>query len=299
MTVPGRLLGRRVLAVEDLTRPWTTAVRTSRATLDDGLVVVHQAGLSTATGRAGIARRMRLGKAVGMAAPGLRAPAVLDGDPAADPPFLLTAFVPGRSGGEMLGTAADAAVLGRGAGEAARALAGVSPRDLRTALPRTWAAPGGLRGAAERWLAVAPVEPRDRAIFLGILDRIPGLFDRPPVLAHGDLAPVNLVLDGERLVGLLDLERLRVSPVGFDAAWFRLMVRHHHPERWAAAGPAFLPAAGPGGSPGGWPGELRRLDDLAVLACLEAAASLPRRAPARTDWLARAGAIVRGELPEP
>jgi len=290
LTVPARVLGRGVATVEDLTRPWATAVRTSRVTLDDGRVVVHQAGLPTTAGRAGIARRMRLGRALGAAAPGLGVPAVLDGDPAADPPFLVTAFVPGRTGGELLGSAADAIVLGRIAGETARAVALVPARSLRTALPRTWGDARRLRAAAGRWLGEAEDAPVH-----GLIERIDALFDVPPVLAHGDLAPVNLVLDRERLAGLLDLERVRVAPADFDAAWFRLMVRHHHPERWPAAGPVLLEAAGLGHDPAA----LARLDDLAVLACLEMAAGLPRRAPGRASWLARASAILRHELPGP
>ena len=139
MTVPARIIGRGVVVVLDLTRPWAAAVRTSRVTLDDGRVVVYQAGLPTAAGRAGIARRMRLGGRLGVAAPELRVPAVLDGDPAADPPFLVTAFVPGRTGGELLGSAAEAVVLGRVAGGAAGAVALVPPRSLGGGLARTWA----------------------------------------------------------------------------------------------------------------------------------------------------------------
>jgi aminoglycoside phosphotransferase (APT) family kinase protein len=285
-----------VVEVEDLTRPWATAVRTSRLTLDDGHVVVHQAARPTAAGRAGIARRIRLGRALGAAAPGLGVPAVLDGDPAADPPFLVMAFVAGRTGGELLGSAADAAVLGRVAGETARAMALVPPRRLGGGGARAWGDARRLRAAAERWLgSVAAAPGGDVAATSEVPARIPSLFATPPVLAHGDLAPVNLVLDGERLAGLLDLERVRVAPADFDAAWFRLMVRHHHPERWAAAGPAFLTAAGLGLDAAA----LARLDDLAVLACLEAAASVPHRSPARASWLARAREILGGELPAP
>ena len=296
MTVPGRVLGRGVLAVEDLTRPWAATVRTSRVTLHDGRVVVFQAGLPTGARRAGIARRLRLGRVLGAVAPGLRVPAVLDGDPAADPPFLVTAFVPGRTGGELLGSAAEAVVLGRVAGEVARAVALVPRRSLGGGgLARTWSDEQRLRAAASRWLGEASPGMQDLVVAWGVLDRIPGLFEAPPVLAHGDLAPVNLVLDGERLAGLLDLERVRVAPGGFDAAWFRLMIRHHHPERWGVAGQAFLEAAGLGHEPA----VLRRLDDLAALACLEAAAANPRRSAARASWAARAHEVLRGELPGP
>ena len=295
MTVPDQILGRRVLAVKALTRPWATAVETSRVTLVHGRVVVYQAGLPTTDGRAGIARRMRVGRALGAAAPALGVPAVLDGDAAADPPFLVTAFVPGRGGGEMLGSPADALVLTRVAGEAVRSVAAVPAQALHTALPRTWTDARRLQLSAGRWLAGETLGKPDTAAALCVLERIPLLFAEPPSLAHGDLAPVNLVLDGERLAGLLDLERVRVAPAGFDAAWFRLLVRHHHPERWPDAGPAFLEAAGVGHDPL----VLRRLDDLAILACLEQAASLPRRSPAREAWAAHAREVLGGEPPGP
>jgi aminoglycoside phosphotransferase (APT) family kinase protein len=293
LTVPDQILGRRVLAIEALTRPWATAVETNRVTLVDGRVVVYQAGLPTTDGRAGIARRMRVGRALGAAAPGLGVPAVLDGDAAAAPPFLVTAFVPGRGGSELLGSRADALVLARVAGDAARSVAAVPARALRTALPRTWANAQRLGLSAGGWLAGASLGLHDTAAALGVLDRIPALFAEPPVLAHGDLAPVNLVLDGERLAGLLDLERVRVAPAGFDAAWFRLMVRHHHPERWPDVGPAFLAATGLGEDLTA----VRRLDDLAVLACLEQLASLPRRSPGREAWATRAREVLRREPP--
>ena len=83
--------------------------------------------------------------------------------------------------------------------------------------------------------------------------------------------------------GILDLERLRLAPAAFDAAWFRLLVRHHHPERWPDAGPPLLAALG-------LPDDeatVATLDDLAVLACLERLAALPRRSPGRLAWAVR------------
>jgi aminoglycoside phosphotransferase (APT) family kinase protein len=295
LTVPALLLGRRVLAVDDLTRPWAVAVATSRVTLEGGLAVVHQAGLPTAAGRAGIARRMRLMRGLAASAPGLPVPAVLDGDPAADPPFLVSAFVPGRDGGELLGSDEDARVLGRVAGEAARRIAAVPPRSLRTNLARRWSLERTLRRAAARWMSSLRPDALDAVRVAGIVERISRHLGEATVLAHGDLAPVNLVLDGERLVGLLDLERVRIAPVGFDAAWFRLMLRHHHPERWATAGPALLEAAGLNDGPG----TLLRLDDLAVLACLEQAAASRGRPEVGAAWVARAREILAGELPGP
>ena len=105
----------------------------------------------------------------------------------------------------------------------------------------------------------------------------------PPRVTHGDLAPVNLIVGDGRIVALLDLERMRLAPAAFDAAWFRYLVRLHHPERWASAVPAFLAARG-------LPDDdvtASHLDDLAALALLELAAVAPARSAARRTWMAR------------
>ncbi len=284
--VPAILLGSRVLGVEDLTRPWTSGVRTSLVTLEDGRRVVHQEGAPTVAGRRGIARRIRFARALRSAAPGLPVAVVLGGDERANPPFAVTAYIPGEPGDALLATPAGAAWLGRLAGEAAAALAAVSPRALGRSLPRTWSDPGRLAVAAAGWLREArPVlDPPDAEAVRAVVDRIPGLLAGPSVVAHGDLAPVNLLIEGERLAGIVDLERLRLAPAAFDAAWFRLLVRHHHPERWPDVGPPFLAALG-------LPDDettAAALDDLAVLACLELLAALPRRSTGRTAWAARA-----------
>lgn len=201
---------------------------------------------------------------------------------------------PGVAADALLGTAAGAAQLGRVAGEAAVTLAALVPAGaLARALPRRWADGGRLGAAAAGWLtAAAPLlgaagARRARTA----VARVPGLLAGPPTLAHGDLAPVNLVVADGRLTGLLDLERLRLAPAGFDAAWFRLLVRHHHPDAWPHAGPPFLAALG---LDAGDAATRRTLDDIAVLACLEQMAALPRRSPAREQWAGRAREVLAG-----
>ena len=291
MSVPATLLGSRVVGVEDLTRPWRTGVRTSLVTLEDGLRVVLQEGASTVAGRGGIARRMRFAHALRSAAPGLPVPEVLGGDERSDPPFVLMSYLPGQPGDALLATPAGAARLGKVAGETAAALAAVRPATLGRSLPRTWSDPGRLAVAAAGWLREAAplMDAAETEAVRAVLDRIPVLLAAPPVVAHGDLAPVNLLVDGERLAGILDLERLRLAPPLFDAAWFRLLVRHHHPERWPDAGPPFLAALGISD------GETTAavLDDLAVLACLEILSALPRRSPGRVAWATRAREHLR------
>jgi hypothetical protein len=216
--VPAILLGSRVLGVEDLTRPWASGVRTSLVTLEDGRRVVHQEGAPTVAGRRGIARRIRFARALGSAAPALPVPAVLGGDARANPPFAVTSYIAGESGDALLATPAGAARLSRLAGGAAMALATVPSAALGRSLPRTWADPGRLATAAARWLREAAplLHPAEVESVSAVLDRIPGLLAAPPVVAHGDLAPVNLLVAGERLAGILDLERLRLAPATFD-----------------------------------------------------------------------------------
>ena len=233
-----------------------------------------------------MARRIRYARALRSAAPRLPVPEVLTGDARANPPFAVMSFIPGEAGDALLATPADAARLGRLAGDAAAALAAVPAAALGRALPRVWADPDRLAVAAAGWLREAAplLHPPEFESVSAVLDRIPGMFAGPPVVAHGDLAPVNLVVEGERLAGIVDLERLRLAPAHFDAAWFRLLVRHHHPERWPDAGPPLLAALG-------LPDDQETasaLDDLAVLACLEMLAALPRRSPGRLAWAARA-----------
>ena len=292
MSIPATLLGSRVVGVEDLTRPWATGVRTSLVTLEDGLRVVHQEGASTVAGRGGIARRMRFSYALRSAAPGLPVPEVLGGDARADPPFVLTSYLPGEPGDALLATPAGASRLGRVAGERGSSPGGGPAGGARAVAPTHVVGPGPARCGGRR---VAP-GGRDRCsdaaeteAVRAVLDRIPVLLAAPPVVAHGDLAPVNLLVDGERLAGILDLERLRLAPPLFDAAWFRLLVQHHHPERWPDAGPPFLAALGISDSEA----TAAALDDLAVLACLEMLAALPRRSPGRVAWATRARERLR------
>jgi aminoglycoside phosphotransferase (APT) family kinase protein len=292
VSVPATLLGCRVIGVEDLTRAWATGVRTSLVTLEDGRRVVHQEGAPTIAGRAGIARRIRFAHLLrASAAPGLPIPEVLDGDERANPPFAVSSYIPGESSDALLGTAAGAARLGRIAGDAAAALAAVSPAMLGRSLPRTWSDPRRLTLAATGWLreAAPSLQPAEAMAVQAVLGRTPAMFAGPPVVAHGDLAPVNLLVAGERLAGIVDLERLRLAPPLFDAAWFRLLVLHHHPERWPEAGAPFLAALGIPGDDA----TAVTLDDLAVLGCLEMIAALPRRSAGRLAWAARAREHLR------
>jgi aminoglycoside phosphotransferase (APT) family kinase protein len=277
------LLGEPAIEIIDLGSPWTTSTRTERVTLADGRRVVVQRAAGGAAARATLGRRIRLGRLLPAIAPWLPVPEVRVGEATGPRPFVVTSFVAGISGRELLADDRGAAQLGRLMGELAAGLARVPTRGLR--LGGTWSDPERLAAAADRWLnARAPDLGAGGARALErLLRRLPReLAGAAPVFAHGDLAPVNILVRDGGVVALLDFERARLAHPHFDAAWWHWIVRHHHPERWEAAGPAFLEAAGLEDSPA----TARRLDLLAALQCLEIL-HRARRAEARREWAAR------------
>ena len=274
-----------MVGVVDLGSPWTTSTRTERITLADGRRVVVQRAVSGAAARATIGRRIRLGRLLPAIAPWLPVPEVRGGEATGPRPFVVTGFVPGISGRELLADESGAAQLGRLMGELAAGLARVPTRGL--GLGGTWGDPERLVTAADRWLkASAPDLGAGGARALErLLPRLPReLAGAAPVFAHGDLAPVNIVVRDGVVVALLDFERARLAHPLFDAAWWRWIVRHHHPERWAVAGAAFAETAGLEDARG----TVARLDLLAALQCLEMLCRAGRRSPAaRREWAAR------------
>ncbi len=291
------LLGRRpheIRDIRDVTRPWPTDTTTEVVTLASGERVVVQRGALTLAGRAGVARRIRLARALRSRAPALCVPEVLGGN-ADDPrgPWVATRFVDGQAGSELLASAEQAATLGAIAGAAAASVARTSPDGLR--LSRRWADRELLASAAGRWLSAIAAGPdvnesgaRDGGSIPlhrahALVARIPSLLAASPAaVSHGDLAPVNLVVRDGALAGVLDLERMRMAPAAFDAAWFRYLVQLHHPECLQAVWPPFAAARNlPDVS-----GATAVLDDLATLACLELAATAPTP-PARATWTLR------------
>ena len=284
------LLGEPAVEIVDLSSPWTASTRTERVTLADGRRVVIQRAVGGAAARATIGRRIRLGRLLPAIAPWLPVPEVRGGEATGPRPYVVTGFVPGISGRELLADDRGAAQLGRLMGELAAGLARVPTRGLR--LDGTWGDPERLAAAADRWLyAGTPALGAGGTRALErLLRRLPSeLAGAMPVFAHGDLAPVNILVRYGVVVALLDFERARLAHPLFDAAWWRWIVRHHHPERWEAAGPSFLEAAGLEDSPA----TARRLDLLAALQCLEMLHRARRRPPAaRGEWAARVLSVL-------
>jgi aminoglycoside phosphotransferase (APT) family kinase protein len=281
------VLGQRARVVEELTPPWAAATRSvlvGTGAAEGGFVVQWSVGVRAADRRA-MDRRLRLGRDLERLAPWLPVPEVLGGDGHGRTPYVVSRFVPGISGRELFGNDANAALVGAAVGRAAREIARVPTAGLH--LTRTWSDPDRLGAASRRWLeeadpyvdAVAARRIRD------VIERLPdGFAGVRPIFAHGDLAPVNVVMRDDTVVALLDLERARLAHPLFDAAWWRWIIRYHHPARWPAASGAFLSAAGIEQNPG----TLTQLDMLAVLQCLEMlAATPPGRPPTRREWADR------------
>ena len=285
-----RIVGTSVARVDDLSLPWSDATRTMLVTPGGGEPLVVQ----WSRDRAGIARRIRLAGALARVAPGLPVPPVLGGDPLAEIPWLVQRHVAGTLGRTLLDAEEDAALLGTAVGGLARKLRAVPVRGLR--LPRRWADPDRLQLAARGWLAHGrDVLGADTTLRLGRrIDAIPGALDATPVFAHGDLAPVNVLLREGVVVALLDLERARLAHPLYDAAWWTWIIRIHHPERSGSAGVRFFEAADLGRDPN----TLERLSLLAVLQCLEMLATQRRTAVAdRREWARRLAVVLEGVGP--
>ncbi len=274
-----------MVEIVDLGSPWTISTRTERITLADGRQVAVQRAVGGASARATIGRRIRLGRLLPAIAPWLPVPEVRGGEATGPRPFVVTGFVPGISGRELLADDRGAAQLGRLMGELAAGLARVPTRGLR--LDTTWGDPGRLAAAAARWRNACALDlgAGGARALERVLRRLPReLAGAAPVFAHGDLAPVNVLVRDGVVVALLDFERSRLAHPLFDAAWWRWIVRHHHPERWDTAGPVFLAAAGLDDSPA----TARRLDLLAALQCLDMLRRAGRRSSAaRREWAPR------------
>ena len=303
-TLPPELLGAvatvgggpaRVL--EDLTPPWGAATRSVLVTCGSPeskavvqWVATAEGGGAASADRAAMRRRLRLGRELPRRAPRLPLPQVMAGDGAARVPFLVTRYVAGSSGREWLGDDARATQLGTAVGRLLREVARVPAGGLR--LSQTWADRGRLAAAGERGLATSRPElgGAEAAAIRSTIARLPAVFvGTRPVLAHGDLAPVNVLMRDGQVAALLDLERTRLAHPLFDAAWWRWILCYHHPERAEAAVGSFLASAGvPGDAVTG-----AALDALATLQCLEVLAATPRReAVTRREWAARIAAAL-------
>jgi aminoglycoside phosphotransferase (APT) family kinase protein len=154
-------------------------------------------------------------------------------------------FVDALVATELLRTQRGAATVGRLCGSVAHRLGEIDVAGVD--LADTWTSGPRLRAAVERWLALLPepVPAGTRTTVEGSLARAaPMLGADTPWLAHGDLAPVNVLVQHEAVAAVLDLERAQLAHPAYDAAWFAWVVTFHHPEVAAAACAAYAAASG-------------------------------------------------------
>lgn len=231
---------------------WGFENETVLVTLAGGrrLIVQWLASRERAGVRLGLARELP----ARLASVGIRAPRQLSADANADPPYAVCEYLPGEPGASCMGTSTGAVALARAMGALLPQLAQTPTHG--TGLDTTWASPDRLARQATQQLARCrkllggPAAARLEANIAAL----PGAFaGRPAVFAHGDFCPVNVLADDQSisaggsglvLVGLVDLECARLADPLFDPAWWGWVVRYHHPERWLAAWPALLAAAG-------------------------------------------------------
>ena len=148
-------------------------------------------------------------------------------------------------------------------------------------LPRLWTDVAALSEAAHGWLV--QIEPhlshRDAQAMREIIDATPALLsDRRAVVCHGDFGPQNVLILGERLSGLLDLEDARIGDPLLDVSWWAWLVRAHTPEAFTRTWAAFLEAAGVDKTEAGFDD---RVFTLAMLLLLETAERFRHSAPER------------------
>lgn len=280
-----RLAGGLVATAEPAA--WGTSSRTMLVTLSDGRRVVVQRPASGIA--AGV--RLRVARLLDdrLRAAGIPVPRLLAGDRRADaPPHLVTELIAGEPGNVLLDDPTDAIALATEMGRLVRTVASVDVADVR--LPGTWSDPAALAAAADRWLARVGGElgAAVGAAVSAHLARIPDAFaGRPAVLTHGDWVPVNVLVRGRTVVGVVDWEQARLADPLFDLAWWAWIIRVHHPDRYAAAVPALFETAGvmldeP---------TLERCRLLVVARLLEVAGAGPghgaRAEAARARWLAQ------------
>jgi aminoglycoside phosphotransferase (APT) family kinase protein len=206
--------------------------------------------------------------------------------------WVVTTWVDGAIGAGWLDDPGRASRLATAMGGLLDRVATVDLADL--AIDMTWADGDALSAGSARWVATLEGrldDPLRRSIDQAIRSATTAAdgADWAPGFAHGDFAPVNVILDADGTpVALLDVEDARVAPRAYDVAWWGWIVRYHHPTAWPAAWPAFLDAAG---LPSPTPLTDATLHAIQVLQTLERAAGTADPL-AQGRWITRASAIA-------
>ena len=255
----------RILAAEDVSSPWGST-RTWKVQFPGHRFVA----LQVSADRAAMDRRRRVASRIVASAPPLGVARPLAWRQVEDRHLLASEWIPGTRATRLLGSAADAARLAVAMGRAAATLRSVPVRGL--GLSTTWSDPAALEAELRGWLAMVR-EGMPSGTWHERQAALPAVAaaaaSGPAVLAHGDLVPVNLLVDGTR-VAILDLEAARSAPPAFDIARAGMVIRRYHPAAWQAMeGPLLEAAAIP-----------RNRETAAQLAAIGAALALESAAEA-------------------
>ena len=211
-----------------------------RVDLVDGRRIVVTRFADASAAPAVVRRTKELGPR--LRAAGIPVPEIVD-PPGLGEPLLATRFVDGMVGAALLDVSPERVGLVMGA--AWRILATLDTEGLD--LPTGWACKEGLAAADRRGdlrRALDRLDQAQRPRATEALDRAGELLaGRRTGFVHGDFAPVNVIVRGDHLAALVDLELAgRADPL-FDAAWFRWIVGYHHPPAEGTAWAAFRSAA--------------------------------------------------------
>lgn len=223
---------------------WGFTNRTDIVTLADGDRVVVQRYRR----RKDAEYRLRIMQALQTPAAqaGIAIPAIRRFELDADPVWAIFEPLPGHPVPEAGEASLDGPrfpFFARRMGELLARLRGLPTGGLR--LNDDWADPGRLADRARAWVQdVAELSHEQRAALGLVIDAWPALFSqRQAVLAHGDFAPVNVLIEGESITGLVDFESVRLADPLFDAAWWAWAVEFHDPAVLRRAWTPFLEGA--------------------------------------------------------
>jgi aminoglycoside phosphotransferase (APT) family kinase protein len=227
---------------------------------------------------------------------GIAIPLIRDADLDSDPPWVVFDALPGipvPEAGDVAPGGPHFTALAQSMGELLLAFSRLPADDLE--LNDLWASPERLPEHARAWLAELPdLSTTEQAGLTGLAEGVPALFaGRPPVLAHGDFAPVNVLVSDSSISGLLDFESVRLADPLFDPAWWAWSVSFSSTEALAEAWPVFLGGAGIDANEPRLSARIESLQTLRMLELLAGGANLD--AHVRRVVLNRLRASVRRE----
>ena len=106
-----------------------------------------------------------------------------------------------------------------------------------------WIGPGSIRDSVAPWLDAVDAdgglhEAADSAV------RVVAAEPWTAAVSHGDFVPVNILLAGDAVSALLDLDDVAIRHPLVDPAWWCVVVRHHHPDIARDRTAAFLAPTG-------------------------------------------------------